>query len=196
MSRLGIAFMALALSCAACGTQPSSSPSAEESVVPSTAPPADSALVGEWVRTQDCETQLAAFEAAGIADTHAASITGNWVGEDASPDPANLCAGARPPEQHSHFFTDAGQFGSRDANGQQVDDGDFVLVDDDTVSFPSHAIEFGYDGELLVDYAVSGASATFDVELPADCEGTCLDAYAWALSAFFDGDPWTLIADR
>ena len=29
--------------------------------------------------------------------------------------------------------------------------------------------------------------ATFTVTLPADCTGACRDAYAWALSAFFDG---------
>jgi hypothetical protein len=32
------------------------------------------------------------------------------------------------------------------------------MVDDDTVSFPSHAAEFGYDGDLVVDYTGRGKS--------------------------------------
>jgi hypothetical protein len=62
------------------------------------------------------------------------------------------------------------------------------LVDENTVSFPSHAVEFGYDGDLVVDYAVSGDVATFDVDLPESSD-KCAHAYAWALSAFASG-PW------
>ena len=60
------------------------------------------------------------------------------------------------PLEHDHFFTADGAFGSHDQNGEEVDGGDFELVDGDTVSFPSHAEEFGYDGDLVVDYTVSG----------------------------------------
>jgi hypothetical protein len=63
------------------------------------------------------------------------------------------------------------------------------VVDDDTVSFPSHASEFAYDGDLVVEYSVSGDVATFEVALPESCVDTCADAYAWALSAFASG-PW------
>jgi hypothetical protein len=57
------------------------------------------------------------------------------------------------------------------------------------VSFPSHAAEFGYDGDLVVDYAISDDVVTFDVALPKSCADKCADAYAWALSAFASG-PW------
>jgi hypothetical protein len=63
------------------------------------------------------------------------------------------------------------------------------MVDDDTVSFPSHAAEFGYDGDLVVDYTGSGEVVTFDAALPGACVDACTDAYAWALSAFSSG-PW------
>jgi hypothetical protein len=66
-----------------------------------------------------------------------------------------VCAGAEGPLEHDHFFTEAGAFGSHDENGEQVDEGDFTIVDDDTVGFPSHASEFGYDGDLVVGYAFS-----------------------------------------
>ena len=91
--------------------------------------------------------------------------------------------------EHDHFFTAAGAFGSHDENGEEVDSGDFEVVDDDTVSFPSHAAEFGYDGDLVVDYAVSGDVVTFEVAPPESCVDACADAYAWALSAFASG-PW------
>ncbi|MEP7224321.1 MAG: hypothetical protein ABI783_05130 [Actinomycetota bacterium] len=43
----------------------------------------------------------------------------------------------------------------RDEKGQQVDDGDYVAVGPHTLAFPSHATEFGYTGEIDVDYAIS-----------------------------------------
>jgi hypothetical protein len=150
-------------------------------------------LVGTWTRTQDCESMLAAFDDAGLAESHAIWIIGNWVGDpaDVDADPNDLCADARPAEEHSHFFTADGEFGSYDAQGDQVDGGDFAVVDIDTVSFPSHSTEFGYEGDILVDYAVSGNSAEFEVQLPSECDEACLEAHAWALSAFFGPDPWT-----
>lgn len=135
---------------------------------------------------------LAAFEQADFVESQVNWVIENWVGdpEEAGVDPDDICATARPAEEHSHFFTTEGRFGSLDAGGQQVDDGDYVVVDEDTVSFPSHAQEFGYDGEILVDYAVTGDSAIFEVQIPADCAAACALAHAWALSAFFSADPW------
>jgi Tol biopolymer transport system component len=92
--------------------------------------------------------------------------------------------------EHSHFFTDDGAFGSHDEHGEQVDHGDYVAVDRDTLAFPSHASEFGYDGDLVVDYGIDGDIATFDVTLPESCADGCAEAYAWTLSAFASG-PWT-----
>ena len=187
--------------CSTAGPSPDV-PSAQPSDAPSASAPATAAgsatgaqamdpeLVGEWVRLQSCQEQLAAFKQAGLAQTHLMWIAGNWVGEEASPVPGKECDGARPPEEHSHFFTEDGHFGSRDAQGQQVDDGDYVLVDADTLSFPSHAREFGYAGDLLVDYEVGSDAAEFHVQLPESCEAACADAYAWALSAFFDANTW------
>jgi hypothetical protein len=63
------------------------------------------------------------------------------------------------------------------------------VVDADTLAFPSHATEFGYDGDLTVDYAITGNAVVFDVTLPDGCTDECADAYAWALSAFASG-PW------
>jgi hypothetical protein len=136
---------------------------------------------------------LAAFEEADLIPAQAIWITGNWVGdpEDVEADLDDLCADARPAEEHGHFFTTDGQFGSYDAAGNQVDSGDYAAVDADTLTFPSHSTEFGYEGDILVDYEVSDDSVTFDVQMPSDCaDPACLEAHAWALSAFFGPEPW------
>lgn len=161
-------------------------PSSEEAAASASATP----LIGTWTRTQDCDGMLAAFEGAGLAESQLGWVTGNWFAEGTEPGPGGPCDGSRPAEEHSHFFTEAGAFGSTDAQGAQVDDGDYVLVDDDTLSFPSHAREFQYSGEVLVDFGVDGDSATFEVQIPDDCTNTCADAYAWALSAFYQSDTW------
>jgi len=152
-----------------------------------------SALVGTWTRTQSCNQMLEAFEEAGMAEFHAEWIVGNWVGDPAEVewDPANICANARGAETHSHFFTAEGKFGSLDAQGDIADGGDYAVVDEDTVSFPSHSTEFGYDGDIIVHYIVSGDSADFQVQIPSECDDACLDAHAWALSAFFQANRWT-----
>jgi hypothetical protein len=173
----------------ACSPAAVTSPSVAESLE-STASPMPAGVVGVWTRTQDCAGQLAAFDDAGLVDSHIGWVIGNWFPEGWEPNLADPCEGARPAEEHSHFFTAAGEFGSYDANGEQVDDGDYVLVDDNTLGFPSHAAEFGYDGDLLVEFTVNGDTATFAVQMPDDCTAACADAYAWALSAFYEADAW------
>jgi hypothetical protein len=111
-------------------------------------------------------------------------------GANPGPTEGDVCQGAQGPLEHSHFFTEDGAFGSLDEHGEEVDGGDYEVVDEDTLAFPSHASEFGYDGDLVVDYQIDGDIVTFDVVLPEACEETCKDAYAWALSAFASG-PWT-----
>ena len=132
---------------------------------------------------------LAAFTRIGLAESHPDWLAGNFLGGSPAPTSGNVCAGAQGPFEHSHFFTADGGFGSHDENGQQVDDGDYAVVDADTLSFPSHQAEFKVSTPLLVDYVVSGDTATFTVALPASCDAACRDGYAWAASAFASG-PW------
>jgi hypothetical protein len=132
---------------------------------------------------------LAAFQDAGLAESHVDWLQGNFYGGEPGPISGDPCGGAEGPLEHDHFFTEAGEFGSHDENGEEVDFGDFEAVDGGTVSFPSHASEFGYDGDLDVGYSIDGDLVVFDVELPDPCVDECADAYAWALSAFASG-PW------
>ena len=150
-------------------------------------------IVGSWTRTQSCEEALAAFEAAGFPATKISEwVTQNWV-PNASPRTSAFCDGAPEAIPHSHFFRADGTFGSRDENGQQVDDGDYAIASPGTLSFPSHAADFNYGGIISVRYAISGDQATFDVQVPASClnDAGCAQAYAWAVSAFFAGPAWT-----
>lgn len=146
-------------------------------------------LVGSWHRAQSCEEILAVFKSAGLAESHADWLTGNFFGGSPAPTGADPCQGSPGPLEHAHFFTADGQFGSRDENGRQVDDGDYRPVDAGTLAFPSHATEFGYAADLVVGYAIQDGVLMFDVKLPTPCDGPCKDAYAWALSALASG-PW------
>ncbi|RYP81996.1 hypothetical protein EKO23_22745 [Nocardioides guangzhouensis] len=148
-----------------------------------------SEILGSWHRAQGCEEMLVAFEKAGLAESHRDWLQGNFYGGKPGPKKGDPCAGAQGPLEHDHYFTADGGFGSHDQNGEEVDGGDFEEIDADTVTFPSHAEEFGYQGDILVDYTVNEGVVTFAVDLPNACADTCADAYAWALSAFASG-PW------
>lgn len=192
MRRLVVILLMCASVAAGCGAQESGSPPDATTTGPTVASPADGTtteLVGSWHRAQSCAEMLAAFQAAGLAESHRGWLQGNFYGGEPGPETGDTCEGSRGPLEHDHFFTDDGGFGSHDESGEEVDGGDFEVVDGDTVSFPSHATEFGYDGELVVDYSIDGDVAVFDVTLPEGCADECADAYAWALSAFASG-PW------
>ena len=176
---------------AACSPAASLTPTGSHSTIPWPAAPSTiaipsptaarpSAIVGTWRRRQSCEELMAAFRSAGLLEAHL-----DWA--------EALCAETKLPTEHSHVFTDDGQFGSHDQDGQQVDEGDYEEATPGTLSFPSHAREFGYDGEIAVEYRVEGDAVTFDVRVPAACTGPCGLAYFWALSAFASG-PWTSTA--
>ncbi len=160
-----------------------SSPSASASLI-------TSEIIGYWHRAQTCAELVPAFEAAGLAQSHTGWLQGNFYGGGEGPTTGDLCAGADGPLEHSHWFTETGEFGSHDQAGEQVDNGDYTLFDVDTLSFPSHSAEFGFGGNILVDFTVDAGVATFEVIIPETCDPACQDAHAWALSAFASG-PWT-----
>ena len=197
-----VACVVVTLMLAGCsGARPASAPLSTTGSTPvspsvlgetaSASPAASSSpIVGEWVRTASCDEALAAFVQAGLIDQVPDWVIGNYVGEGASAAPGKECANAKAAVPHSHFFTAEGRFGSRDENGQDVDDGDYQVVDADTLSFPSAARDFGYSGDVLVDYSVAGNEVTFSVKVPTPCDAECRVAYGWALSAFFGPRPF------
>lgn len=92
-------------------------------------------------------------------------------------DPTHPCVGS-VDRKHSHFFTADGQFGSRDANGQQVDDGQYQVVRD---AFVIDSVTFHYtitDGDTL----------SITPETP-DCAPSCFEA-GWSIAVAFPGYTW------
>ena len=159
--RLLVAFAVILF--AACGSASPSDPPPSESSEPT--PPAATAtaaastvstapadLVGEWERETRCDEIVAALQAAGLENRIvevAAGFVPGATGPDAVEDPADPCRDA-VPLRHSHFFTADGQFGSRDQDGNQVDDGTYRIVDEGTFvvskEFPDVTFHYTIDG--------------------------------------------------
>ena len=96
-------------------------------------PSAGSPIVGEWQRITTCEERVEALNQAELGRFAAEHAAGEgWLPGVTSPEqiknPDKPCAGA-VPLKHGHFFTAEGMFGSRDAEGDQVDDGTYRSID-------------------------------------------------------------------
>jgi hypothetical protein len=129
---------------------------------------------------------IEALEQAGFGSNAVVNMVGNGFIPGVQSvvdlkDPNQPCKGA-VPRKHSHFFTEDGLFGSRDWNGEQVDDGTYRVVDADTLviskEFPD--VEFRY--------RIEGDGIVFDPAIPDDCvEFRC----EWAVSMAYPGKKWT-----
>jgi hypothetical protein len=178
MKRIGIVQMTLclvALSVAtltACGSD--EKPRAKE--------PAPS-IIGTWKRLTTCQDRVKALNDVGLGKFAAESVAGDGyipgvTDADQLKNPQDPCRGAKPHE-HSHFFTNDGQFGSLDDTGQQVDDGPYTLVDSKTVEI----------GDVDFHYSVKGDTLTLDPILPDCAKNGCFDAQ-WAVAVSYNGLPW------
>ena len=121
----------LALLAAGCGgAEDKSGTASATSAATTTATAVASPLVGEWRRIQTCEEVLEILTKAGFNKQVALeNMAGNGFlpgvsSPDQIADPKQPCKGA-VPQAHSHFFTADGQFGSKDHQGDQVDDGTY-----------------------------------------------------------------------
>jgi hypothetical protein len=171
------ACMLLAVGVAGCGSDDDASDesaaTATTTSLEETNVAADTGLVGEWGTENVCEDQVRAFKEAGLDD-----LVSEWV-EDypgQKPTEADPCHGAKPI-QHSHGFGEDGSFASYDENGEQVDDGTYVAVDDRTFTLG--------DPPVTVHYRIEGDKATFDVVDPACKPKRCRESAAYVTSVFF-----------
>lgn len=138
-----------------------------------------SSLVGEWQRVNSCASFVQAFKEAGLIDLAPEWLVGGGYFTSLDQiDNTDLCKGATEVV-HSHFFTANGGFGSRDENRNQVDDGSYQMVDDRTITFPS--------SDVTVHFSIEDETLLFEVVVPDPCVGSCREATAWALSAFYPG---------
>jgi hypothetical protein len=149
-------------------------------------------LVGEWARTLQCPELVSAMVDAGFRDYLPDLVWGSFFWpqiqtfEEFRFDPKAPCKGARP-RLHSHFFTADGVFGSRDQNGEQVDDGTYEIVGDNEVVI----------NDVTFHYEIVGDTITFDPVLP-DCSPAsspislsdpCFPAF-WSIAVASPGGAW------
>lgn len=149
-------------------------------------------IVGNWQRVTTCDERVTALERAGLgkfAVEHAAGE--GWIPGVTSPeqikDPEHPCEGAIPLK-HGHYFTEDGLFGSTDDQGDQVDDGTYHVIDEDTIVVEKEFgnVTFNYriqdDGTLLLDPA-----------MPKCTKNGCFAAQ-WAVAVSYLGLPWEPVA--
>jgi hypothetical protein len=162
-------------------TPPSAAPSA------STAAGANAAIVGEWVGMHDCERIVSMLKAAKLDEFVAEAVVGNGLipgvfTESELKDPAHPCDEA-VQQRHSHFFTAAGVFGSKDFHAQQVDDGTWKIEGDKLV-INDQAFGYAIDGDQL-----TLTPPTVDISTCSTKE--CRSTAVWVLMVAMPGTTWT-----
>lgn len=199
MRRAGILLaiaVALVLAVAGCGADPDegATPSTADNVsasadgAESTSQSRELGLVGVWKRLTTCRERVAALEAAGLERFAAEHAVGEgWIPGVTRPeeleDPDRPCKHA-VPLVHSHVFTADGLFGSRDAQGDPVDDGTYQLEGEDTVVIDKEfgAVTFHYE-------IAAGDTLTLEPVMPACAAEGCFAAQ-WAVGMSYPGLPW------
>ena len=184
-----LTLLALALSLVACGPSdqgpgnaaggtPASSPSAS-----SASASAAASLVGQWRRVQRCSELERVLAKAGLRAALPEFVAGDaWIPDvtsvDQIRDPAHPCKGS-VARKHSHFFTEAGQFGSLDAQGQQVHEDPYRLVGDDTVVI----------GGVTFHYRITGGDTLGLTPVLPKCAPKCSKA-GWSVAVAYPGYTW------
>jgi hypothetical protein len=183
----------LAVLAAGCGgaDDKSGTASATSVATTNTAAAVVAPLVGEWRRTNTCEEVLEILKKAGFKQEVALeNIAGNGFlpgvsSPDQIADPKHPCKGAIP-QVHSHFFTADGQFGSKDQQGDQVDDGTYKIIDDRTFVVSK---EFP---DVTFHYRIAGDTIRFDPVAPS-CAPGCFEA-VWSVMVAFPGKTWNRVS--
>jgi hypothetical protein len=165
--------------------------SATSAAPATTAAAAVSPLVGEWRRTHRCEEVLEILKKAGFKEQVALTNIaeeGFLPGVSSANEIADVkhpCKGA-VPHLHSHFFTADGQFGSKDQNGQQVDDGTYKILDDQTF-----VISGGFP-DVTFHHRITRDTIRFDPVVPS-CAPGC-DEATWSVMVAFPGKTWKRVS--
>jgi hypothetical protein len=180
---------------AAAGCGGASVPAATTSAKPTSSSdrPARS-LVGDWQRVTHCRDLVRALTEAGFEDHVLEAAAGNGfipgvTSVEEIADRTHPCNGA-VPRRHSHFFTSDGLFGSRDWNGNQVDEGSYELVGDHTLVMP-YGFEEGPPIQVEFRYRINGNTLRFEPAVPSGCSTNhCREATAWSITVALPGKTW------
>jgi hypothetical protein len=184
------ALIATVLLSVSCGSQPAGS-----DVASSPTPSPDvftSPLVGTWARETTCEEVISVLTDAGFEQWILDAVAGNGFvpgvrDPDQITDPDHPCRRAVPRE-HSHFFTEDGQFGSLDWKGQPVDDGTYELVDEDTF-----VVSKEFPEDVTFHFTVEGDTIAFEPVIP-ECAPDCFEA-VWSVMVAYPGEEWHRVSE-
>lgn len=188
------ALMLLLVACGDDAAEPKGKPEQKPTVQEPTVPPDVDPIVGEWSRITTCADRVAALTEAGMAKYAVASVVEDGLVQgvgDVSEleNPKKPCLGAKPVE-HRHFFTQYGEFGSLDQNGNQVDDGTYELPR------PGVLVIGTDDGPVTFDYAITDGSLSFvPRQVPACASHGCFLAQ-WEVNVTYLGLPWKKVDSR
>jgi hypothetical protein len=143
-------------------------------------------LVGEWWRVRTCAELVHGFTAAGLE-----ALIPEWLdGEAYIPGTReeiaarqDTCEGA-VPRAHSHFFTAAGRFGSRDWHGATVDSGNYVMLDE------TH-FRIGEGSGAVLSFTITNDDIVFVPVVPENCSTKeCRESLAYAIAVAYPGLSW------
>jgi hypothetical protein len=148
-----------------------------------------------------CDEALQAFRRAGLEESvieeqvlpGLADPSNGWLPGGEIADPTHPCEGAVPRE-HSHFWTESGTFGSYDWNGNQVDEGTYEIIDDDTLVMP-YGFEQGPPIQVEFRYEIRGDTLALNPVIPSGCSTAhCLEAALWSVSVAYAGETWERVS--
>jgi hypothetical protein len=142
LTRAALALFAAVSVTAGCNSNSATPPASGTSHSPVSSPTgtAVAGLVGRWERVVTCQELVSELDKAGLGPL----TPDAWLGQTSStglksfasgspkPTRAHPCTGALKRE-HSHFFSQSGQFGSLDWLDGQVDNGPYRIVNNNTV---------------------------------------------------------------
>jgi hypothetical protein len=162
MSCRAVLALVVAVLATGCGSDDSETANAPSPTPEATSSPRAASIVGRWEVRRTCQGMLEALDQAGLREI-APSVVGDYFPGKKPQQLARkveVCQGAKP-QQHWHFFTDDGQFGSLDQHEEQVDDAAYRVVDDRTLRLD---LEFG---EETYRYRVAGEELTLEPLIPS-----------------------------
>jgi hypothetical protein len=158
----------------------------------SAASPDATSIVGRWQQAHRCQQLVDTLDSLGLGAI-APSVAGDYFPDETAEQLAakpDLCSGARPI-QHSHFFTSSGLFGSVDQYGNQVDDGTYVMVDNNTfVIGASDRDEATFDFTLQGDTLSLAPRITAHQRREALRNPLAFSTAGWMVAVTYPGTKW------
>ena len=201
MTRAAAALFAAAAVTAGCSSNNATSPPTGTSHTAAAAASASSAaagLVGRWERVTTCQELVSDLGKAGLGPLAPYA----WLGQTSSTGLTSFAAGSPTPTQarpcagaldrdHSHFFSQSGQFGSLDWLGGQVDNGPYRLINNDTVYIGSPPIAATFHYRILHgDTLMLSPVLTTTMVRQALADPRKFSAAFWAISVAYPGSTW------